>query len=146
MEQIIKVTDINTSDVDMIWPQVKAYLQQAIDRNQGEFTLDDVHLGLITGFMTLWIAYDKKGKILAAAVCEMRDFAKRKICYLLLMAGDGFDDWSWAINSIEDWALQNGADAVAAYTRRGFVKPMKDYGYREVYTVIQKELNERRYH
>lgn len=146
MEQTITVTDVLTDDVDVLWPKVEDILTRAVERNQGEFTLEDIHSGLLSGNLTLWIAYDKEGYLLASAVCEMRLFPKRKICYILLMAGEGFNDWNWAINCIEDWAKENGADAIAAYTRRGFVRTMWDFGYQEVYTVIQKNLDERRLH
>jgi len=143
----ITVTDINTGDVERLWPKVKGMLQLAVDRNQGEFNLDDIQCGLNSGVMRLWVAYDNDtNEILSAAVCEIRNFPKRRICYIVLMAGEGFDDWNWAITCIEDWARENGADALAAYTRRGFIKTMKNYGYAEVYSVIQKELTDRRIH
>ena len=139
------ITDVNTEDVSDIWPLVDVMLARAIDQNQGEFTLDDIHGGLLAGLYRLWLVYEDTD-ILGVAVCEIRNYARRRICYVLLMAGEGFNDWAWTINSIEEWALDNGADAVAAYTRRGVGKVMQDFEYREVYTVIQKELTDRRLH
>lgn len=146
MEQAITVTDVNIRDIDTLWPLVKDLLQRAIDRNQGEFTLEDIYDSLVLGTMTLWIAYDKDRKIQASAVCEMRRFSQRLICYIILLSGEGFEDWHWAINAIEEWARENGADAIAAYTRLGFIKTMKKYGFRVPYTVIQKDLTDRRLH
>ena len=146
MEQTLTVTDVKTEDVDVLWDSVESYLQVAIDQNQGEFTLEDIRQDLLEGLMTLWIAYNKKGELLACAVCEMRQFSQRKICYIVLLAGTGFDNWHWAINAIEEWARENHADALAAYTRKGFIKFMRQYGFREPYTVIQKDLTDRRFH
>lgn len=142
----ITVTDVRTEDVDIMWESVAGYLQDAVDQNQGEFTLEDVRHDLLTGRMVLWIAYDKDARLQACAVCEMRRFTQRTICYIILLGGDGFDNWHWAINAIEEWARENGADAVAALARKGFIKTMRQYGYREPYTVIQKDLTDRRLH
>lgn len=147
MDKTIKITDVNTRDIGMVWGSVNVLLQHAVDKNQGEFNLDDIYVSLLQGHMRLWLAYkERTGEVKSAAVCELRRFPLRNICYIILLAGDGFGEWSWAINSIEEWALDNGADAIAAYARRGFLKPMKDYGYTEVYSVIQKELTDRRLH
>ena len=146
MEQTITVTDVNTEDVDKLWWMVKDLLQLAIDRNQGEFTLEDIQTDLLAGHTRLWIAYDEDRKVKACAVCELRKFTQRKICYIILLAGEDFNCWHWSINAIEEWARENGADAIAAYTRKGFIKTMRKYGFREPYTVIQKDLTDRRLH
>ncbi len=146
MEQAITVTDVNMEDIDTLWGGVKDRLQAAVDRNQGEFTLEDIRNELILGTMTLWIAYNKAGAIKACAVCEFRIFPRKKICYLVLMSGEIFADWHWAINAIEDWAKANGADSIEALTRKGFAKLMRPYGYREPYTIIRKDLTDRRLH
>ena len=69
-----------------------------------------------------------------------------KICYVVLAGGGFFDIWVEASICIEEWARANGADSVAAFTRRGVAKKMNDYEYKEVYTVIQKDLTKRRLH
>jgi len=146
MQVDLTVTDVKTEDVDTLWEGVAPQLQRAVDQNQGEFTLEDIRYDLLQGQMTLWIAYDADARLQACAVCEMRQFAQRKICYIVLLAGEDFQSWHGSINAIEEWARENGADAIAALTRKGFIKTMRQYGFREPYTVIQKDLTDRRLH
>lgn len=146
MGKTITVTDVNSEDVDILWPKVKGYLQSAVDKNQDEFTLTDVLEGLRANEMRLWIAYNAEGELLASAVCELLVYPNHKICFIKLLGGHDFSLWSYTIAAIEDWALENGADRVTAYTRKGFGKLMKAYDYEEIYTVISKKLSERRIH
>lgn len=142
----ITVTDVKAEDVDILWPKVKGYLQQAIDRNQGEFNLIDVHADLLSESSRLWIAYNKEGELLASAVCEIQVLPQQKICFIKLLGGEDFASWSHTIQAIEAWAAENGAVRVVAHTRKGFGKLMKAYDYEEVYTVISRKLSERRIH
>lgn len=146
MEQTLTVTDINSQDVGLVWPLVEAHLQGALERSTGEYLMEDIIQGLSLGYFRLWVVYDKRKKILASAVCEMREFPRKKICFILLMGGEGMEDWLDSIWAIEDWAKQNGADAVAAYTRPGISKVLKGQGYSSPYIVVQKELTDRRLH
>lgn len=146
VEQTVTITDVNAEDIDILWEKVKGNLALAIEYSRGEYTLEDIHLSLISGFMKLWIGYDKDGKLLASAVCELVNYPQKKVCYVVLAGGGFFDIWTKASVCIEDWALANGADTMAAFTRRGVAKKMKAFDYNEVYTVIQKDLTKRRLH
>lgn len=146
MEQAVIITDVNAKDIDVLWEKVKYNLALALERSLGEYVLEDIRLALIEENMKLWIAYDEDGILLASAVCEIVKYPQKKVCYIVLAGGGFFDIWVEASMCIEDWARANGADAISAFTRRGVAKKMKDFEYREVYTVIQKDLTARRLH
>lgn len=145
MEQII-VTDVDAEDVEILWPKIRDYLASALEHGQGEYNIDDIHYSLLDGSMRLWILYNADGELLSSAVCEIRKYPQKTVCYVILTGGDSIEHWSYAMAAIEDWALQNGADAVAAYTRRGVAKMLQSSEFNTVYTVVQKELSERRVH
>ena len=46
---------IETNAVDIVWPHVKDLLQLSVDRNLGEFTIEDVEEWLRGGQMDLWV-------------------------------------------------------------------------------------------
>lgn len=145
MEKIV-VTDVEPEDVEILWAKVKGHLQKAVERNQGEFNLDDIYTGLIINDMRLWIVYNEEGELLGSAVCEIQNYPQKKVCLIRLLGGDEFVAWIHTIKAIEEWAVENGADSIVAYSRKGFVKLMKPYGYKEAYTVISRNLSERRIH
>lgn len=146
MEQTVKITDVKTEDVELIFPQVKEHLEEALRYGLGEYSIDDIYIGLVTGLMHLWIAYETGGKIKASAVCEIRNFPQKKVCHILLMGGQDMASWFHAHEAVEEWAQENGADVMTAYTRKGMVKLVGHLGYTEQYMVITKELTERRLH
>ena len=145
MGETIVITDVNPEDVSHLWEDVEDFLQDALDHGRGEYSMGDIHLNLISGLMTLWIGY-KDGKILSCAVCEIVNYPQKKVCYVVLAGGGFFGIWTQASICIEDWAMANGATTMAAFTRRGVAKGMKEFDYREVYTVIQKDLYKRELH
>lgn len=146
MEQTVIITDVEAEDTEYLWEKVKYNLAPALEYGRGEYSLEDIKLALIENTMRLWIAYDERGVLLASAVCELVKYPQKKICYIVIAGGGFFDLWTEASACIEDWARANGADAISAYTRKGVAKKMKDFEYREVYTVIQKDLTARRLH
>lgn len=146
MEQTVIITDVNAEDIDILWDRVRDNLSLALEHSRGEYTLEDIHLQLISGLMKLWIGYDEDGKLLASAVCELVNYPQKTVCYVVLAGGGFFGIWTEASMCIEDWAVANGADSIAAFTRRGVAKKMQAFAYNEIYTVIQKDLTKRRLH
>lgn len=142
----MKVTDINTEDVELLWPRVEHFLQSALDQGQGEYTLEDIKLQLMTGLMHLWVAYDEEGIILASAVSEIRNYPQKRVCFVVLMGGEDMERWLHTSAAVQHWAMENGADAVRGYVRKGLAKKLKDFGYRDIYTVVQQDLVNRRLH
>lgn len=142
----VKVTDVNTEDVGILWPQVAEHLQSAIDTSQGEYALEDIRLQLETGLMRLWIAYNRDGEIVASATCEISRFPQKRICHVVLAGGMTYEYWLLALPSVIDWAKENGADAVRMYARKGLAKKLVEVGGREVYTVVQHDIFDRRLH
>lgn len=142
---MIKVTDVNTEDVDKLWPEVRGYLENALAFGAQEFSIGDVYLSIKDEMSRLWIAYDDVNKqLLGSAVCIIQNFPQKRICTIVLAGGEGHLFWDKGIPEIEDWAKQHNADMVMIYGRRGFAKKLFNYGYREAYTVILKDLLERR--
>ncbi len=146
MEQSITITDVEAGDVDILWEKVKGNLELSLEYGRGEYTMEDVHLALLDGSMRLWIGYDDKGKLLASAVCQLVNYPQKRVCYVLIAGGGFFEIWEEASVCIEDWAKANGAHSICAYTRKGVAKKMRNYEWREVYTVIEKDLGKRRLH
>lgn len=146
MEQAVKVTDVNTEDIELLWPRVEPFLQGALEHSQGEYSLEDIKLQLMTGLMRLWIAYDEEGIILASAVSEIRIFPQKRVCFVILMGGENMERWLHTSAAVQHWAMENGADSVVGYVRKGLAKKLKDFGYREIYTVVQQDLVNRRLH
>lgn len=141
----MKVSDVNTEDVFLLWPQVKDQIESAIKQSNGEYTLDDVYYGLSEGYMRLWIVYEGS-QIIASAVCQISHYPNKIVCWIMFVGGKGLEEWKEESAAIERWAIENGAESMMMYARKGFEKILQPYGYHSTYTVIHKELTQRSFH
>jgi len=146
MDKAINVTDVSPENIDRIWPMVRDKLANAIQHNQGEHELPDLHVNLLVGRMKLWVSYDEEGNVRSCAIVELRRELHRLVCFILYAAGGDLHDWELGSECIEGWAFEMGADVMQAYARPGVERRFKNNGYQKVYTVVQKDLTQRRLH
>lgn len=146
MDDNLTITDVNAEDIDTLWPKIQGHIEDALVWGQDEYDINDIHAFLLSGSMRLWIAYDRGGMLHSSAVCQLRNYPRKTVCFVVLAAGGAFDVWTEAFDALEEWAQENGATEMAAYTRPGVAKKARSFGYDTVYTVVQKKLTDRRLH
>lgn len=146
MEQAVKITDVNVEDIDVLWGMVEPLIEKGLEHTLGGWNVDDIYRALHDRNVRLWITYTDDGKILAAAICEIRKFPQRTVAYILIAAGKDIELWEAHYESIGEWAMENGADVLVAYTRPGIAKRLKPYGFKSKQVVIVKELTRRSLH
>ena len=140
---VTHISDVPLDQVDDIWPFVSPLLDGALRHGVGEYTLDDIYRGICLKHMILWVVFDGDGQLYGVVVCEIRDFTSSKTCYLLLLGGRELPLWAHHVDTVEDWAITNGADRMVALTRKGMKRTWTDCGYNEVYTAVTKPLQRR---
>lgn len=148
MEQTLKVSDVKSQDVEALWPLVKTYLAKALAKSQQEYAIADIYHALVQGEMKLWIQYEGQ-TVVTCAVCQIIYYPRKKSCVIILMAGEENregGDYMKALPSIEDWARDLGANSIMAFTRKAVARKLKPSGYKETYTVVEKNLIDRRFH
>ena len=138
----MKITDINTKDIDLVWPLVAEYLHSAVQEANGEYDLQDIYDALQKNMMRLWVTYDDFGIVKAAAVCTINFFPHKKICFIMFTGGVNVDEWctDQTLSAIESWAKENGASTMQVFGRKGWIKKLKPLGFKEKYWVLTKEL------
>lgn len=131
----------STEHIPEYWKWVEPFLLAALAKNNGEFHLQDIKEGLESGKQALWLAVEE-GHYKGCAVVEFRRFPCKKVCYIVLLGGEDFSSWAAQDSVFNAWVKANGAVGIAAYVRKGFVPVAKPYGYRDIYTIIYKDLHE----
>lgn len=121
------------------WHQAKELLQRAIDLNGGKFDLDDIKQRIDEQKMQLWGIHD--GELKAAMVTEVVNYPQKRCLRVVLIGGFGIDDWEPMVaRTLDGYGKAQGASAVEIWGRRGWVRQLAKYGYREYETVVLKEL------
>lgn len=135
------ITAVPKDLVDSIWPEVKGYLQSALDYAHGEMNLRDVQRFIMRGNCQLWVVLNKqKQSVEMAIVTELFRHRRLKSCRCILAGGGNSEMWLIAAGHIGDWAKKESCKRLEAQCRPGFEKVFKKAGYNKLYTILAKEL------
>jgi hypothetical protein len=127
------------------WFCVAPLLSVAVERSAGEYSLEDVFNFLSKGMWQLWVAVDEdQERIAGALTTEIVDYARKRVCRLVLLGVDDLQAVNQFLPDIEHWALQAGAVELEAYWRPGFSRKLAlRYGFDIQYHVAIKSLSKR---
>lgn len=138
--QNCKVCGIRSDNVEYVWPKIREFVTEALTHSRGEVNTDDVFTCLLNQLMQLWIAYDDDNEIKACLVTQIITYPRRKFLRVVVLSGEGMEDWEHGWVFVETWARAMGCDGVEAFARRGFVRRAKAQGFREYYSMVGKDF------
>jgi len=134
------LTGIPSQEIDEIWEACEPFIDLAYKKGQGEMETQDIYKLCKEAKMQLWVIFNEKNKIKGVGTTEIVIHPRKKVCRIVTLGGNGFDDWIDTISSIEAWAESQGCHAIETFCRKGFIKKLEHYGYEQTYTVLGKEL------
>ena len=136
---------VESKDVDTIWPLVRDLLQEAVDRNLGEFTLEDIRIWLLHNQMNLWII-GNKDEIFLAVVTEFVIYPRETRLRIVLGGGkkNSIKKWFdifWAKDSIiHRFARDHNVKRFEVIGRDGLIKILGKVGFKKYSTVLTREV------
>jgi hypothetical protein len=135
------ITILSHSQILQHWSVISALLEKAIDQNCGEAKLEDYLRKVLNDQAQLWAIIDGDN-ITGAGVTEVLTYSKQKVFHIFLFAGIDFELQSQVFPIVEAFAKDCGCIAIEQWGRKGWAKTLPKYvpGFREVYTVMRKEL------
>ncbi len=138
-----QVVSIQAQLLPAVWTDVAPFLQSALDRAAGEFTLGGVARQLCDEQAYLWMAV-RGGEVLGTLVAKIIPWERYRTCEIWLMGGKDAETWLPAMNeAVTAWADAAGCLDMRCYTRDGMEKLVKGFGFKKVYTVLRKSLDGR---
>jgi len=117
------------------------FIYSGLQGSFGEMNPKDVLEEAKAGTMQLWAVIKNKA-IFAVITTQIAEYPQYKECIIVTLAGRGFSEYAHLVSVIESWAKQEGCRSTSAYTRRGFVKALKQFNFHEAYTIVRKELGD----
>lgn len=121
----------------MNWNAVAPFLQDAIDRSGGGVTLDYVKRRLEDGSGTTHLWPGQK----SAAVTEIAWDGDKPFLNCWLAGGD-LDELKKMITAAEVFAKRLGCQSVQVSGRKGWVRALRDQGYKPIAYTVEKELTD----
>jgi hypothetical protein len=128
-------TGIPTDSLMFLWPKVEPMLEPAL--GDGETTAQ-VLTALYKEEAQLWCIFDN-GVPLAAVVTQIGTGRDGKTCNIWAAGGEGINRWLDFLPMIEDWAAENGCNAVTIDRgRRGWQRLLT--GYKVTHVTLKKDI------
>lgn len=135
------ITAVPPEMVKDIWPDVADFLEPAVDRSHGRWSMPALYDAVKNGSQQLWIVYEQGAPIKGVATTEIQVYPNRRMLAVQYLGGKDLDGWAFdMLSKLEDFAKATKCQGIEATARKGFWKWMKDYNYQEAYTVFEKEV------
>jgi hypothetical protein len=88
--------------------------------------VDEVEDDVMTGHALLWLVW-KAPEILGAAVTQIVVTQKSRVCVIVACGGENLRLWLPPVERIENYARDEGCDAVRILGRKGWMRVLEDY-------------------
>lgn len=135
-----KISVINKNEVEAVWPHVVEHLERAVAFSDGELKTEDFLSFLLAEEMQLWVAVGDR-ECVAAMVTQIIVYPRKKILRVIAIGGRDMKIWMQNIDMLENYALAMGCTELEAWTKRGFLRVLKDWKMSHI--VIKKDLKGR---
>ena len=109
-----------------IWLRVEGYLRIIADESRGRLTLENIVIYIINGSWKLWVIFEGD-EVLAVATAEIIDHPQLRVLHGTGIAGRNRKKWVHLLSVVEDWAREQGCNAIQLSTRAGFGKDLPNY-------------------
>lgn len=125
----------------LVWDKVEPFLARATERGR-EYGTEDILKALLQRNMQMWVAYEgetfETADIFAVCITEIIITPRRKACSILIGTGKRREEWQGFRSAIEQWAREQGCEAMKVIARPGWERVFTDY--RKTHTLLEKAL------
>lgn len=139
----MQIAKIPNHEVDLIWNQIKDYVEDAAKYTYGRFTANDIRNGIKNNLnQQLWVAHDDE-IIHGFVVTEPIDYPQLKAMIMLFIGG--FDLHLWKDNmlsTIQKFAYSIGCDIIESQGRPGWERLFKNDGYKKRFVAYELPVEE----
>lgn len=130
---------IQRHEVEVVWPEVRPWIEQACETARGKFDADDILAGLLSGDDQLWIW--KTPTAFAVGITHLSNYPKQRVCNLRIVTGSNMDEWALScVETIERWAIANGCSAMEFQARPGWERVLSRRGYDKTHVYLERLL------
>lgn len=137
---MIEIVAIKPELLDQAWPVAAPFVEKVLPHNRGQYSLADVRRDIERGESLLLLVLEGQ-QCLAAVVCTFEEQQGKRVLHMPIVAGDRLDEWSDICHqTIPRIAKEYGCSMVTGRGRRGWIRKLAPYGYKELYTVFGMEI------
>lgn len=122
-------------------PEVEGFLSRAALRTHGRWLVKDIIDELFEEKQHLWVAFEEKGKIVAACTTKLIDYPNGRSLAVQFCGGDNMDRWlDDLLATLDKFARDQKCDAIEMTGRKGWEKTLKGRGWKMSSVTCAKEI------
>jgi len=131
---------VPTELMDKYLPAIEPLISKALDRNNGEMDWGDVSTLLRCGQYKLFITYNTHS-IIQATIVKVVEHPKYNALSIILMGGSDIHKWGKSFHEVMvKYAKHYDCRTIEFTGRKGWIKLMSQFGYKEGNVKLVKEL------
>jgi len=111
----------------------KGWIESALEYGGGTHYYEDIAEAIVAGKMQLWPAKD------SCLVTEITVFPRKKVLHVFLGGGD-LEEIIGMHESVVQWAIEQGCESLTMTGRKGWLKALKDDGWKSQLTLYEKRF------
>ena len=132
--ELVVVGDAN---LGLHWPRIVSWIIPAIDRGSGRYTVADIYNAISQKSMVAFVLY-QDGEATAVCVVEIITYPAKKAISIVIMVGQGREDWLHHLTQIEDFGRERDCQIIEAWARPGWERVLPDWT--KTHVLLEKNL------
>lgn len=136
----MKITLVPPDHVFDIWPEIRGYLEPAVETSHGRWTMEHLLAVICNGRSQLWIAFDDEA-IWGALTTEITHYPAKRCLSMHFLGGVEFDKWySDMLKQVSRFGKEMDCDGIEGTARFGFWKFLKQDGFEKCAAFYEKGM------
>jgi len=135
MQLSVKLYGIPSDDIDFVWDDVLPFVEKALSRDDGKWTVRSIKESLEQEQTQLFVVIDDE--IIAIIITQITPFPGKKVLTIKFASGRDIDRWVHLINHFEQWAREKNCQSVEVWGREGWERMLN---YERVGVILRKSL------
>jgi hypothetical protein len=124
-----------------IWNDIRDYLEPAVKRSNGRWTMEHLAAALAVGRSQVWVAFETDGKIIGTMTTEIANYPGKRVLAMHFLGGEDFDLWYGdMLQQISCYAKDADCDGLEGVARFGFWKWLEADGFEKSSAFYEKGM------
>lgn len=139
----MKILYVSPENVGAAWPMFKEYAERVLPLTRKRRCATKLLLDLMKNLEILFVVAGDDGKIIGFATSAMVEYDEVKLLQVRMLAGDFFSEWIDDMHGVlEKFARENGCVGMELVGRRGWVRKLERFGWREAFVTVERRFEQ----
>ena len=119
--------------VKEVYSDIEKHLERLVPTTNGRFEKIDILHDLLVGIENLWVDVEEDETVpVGIIITQVSHYPRKSMLSIQYAAGDRLDEWiDEGLQTMENWAVDNGCTGMEITGRRGWVRKLKLYDWEE---------------